>query len=190
MKKIYQISGKTIPLAMNDVDTDLIIPAQYLTGVTKEGYGANLFKRLREADANFVFNQDKYQQANILVTQANFGCGSSREHAVWALQEAGIQVIIATSFADIFFSNSSKNGLVLIQLPESDVNKLLAQAYEDDHQLTIDLEQQKITSANDSYDFEFDPFRKHCFINGLNDLDYLFSHILHIKNYENRKKEL
>ena len=107
-----KIIGKTIPLAMNEVDTDLIIPAQYLTSIKKEGYGKNVFRRLKDSDPYFVFNQEKYQGANILVTKENFGCGSSREHAVWALKEAGIKAVIAISFADIFFNNAAKNGLV------------------------------------------------------------------------------
>src|SRR5271170_2456530 len=116
MKKIMQISSKTIPLAMNDVDTDLIIPAQYLTSVSRAGYGKNLFIRLRQSDPDFIFNNPVFTGANILISGENFGCGSSREHAVWALQEAGIQVVIAVSFGDIFFANSGKNGLLLIQL--------------------------------------------------------------------------
>ncbi|MFI4955255.1 MAG: 3-isopropylmalate dehydratase small subunit, partial [Gammaproteobacteria bacterium] len=165
MKKIHQISGQPIPLEMNDVDTDLIIPAQFLTAVTKAGYGENLFRRLRESDPDFVFNQDKFKGANILITQNNFGCGSSREHAVWALQEAGIQAVIAVSFADIFFSNSAKNGLVLITLPIETINHMIENSKQDGYQLTIDIDKLKITSTKqEQYKFSFDPFRQHCLI--------------------------
>ena len=177
MKLMTKIQGKTIPLARNDVDTDLIIPAQYLTGVTKAGYGENLFKRLRENDPEFVFNQAQYKDANILITQNNFGCGSSREHAVWALQEAGIEAVVAISFADIFFNNSAKNGLMLITLPETVINKMIANS-NGDYQVSIDIEQQRVeSSVNEAFEFSMDPFRKHCFMNGLDDLDYLLNNV-------------
>jgi 3-isopropylmalate/(R)-2-methylmalate dehydratase small subunit len=177
MKKINEISGHTIPLAMDDVDTDLIIPAQYLTAVTRAGYGKNLFKRLRDANPNFVFNDKKYSDANILITKSNFGCGSSREHAVWALQEAGIQAIIAISFSDIFYSNSAKNGLVLIALSEEIINKMLISSHKGVYRLTVSLENQTVFPDHDEiHAFQIDPFRKHCLVNGLDDLDYLLSH--------------
>jgi 3-isopropylmalate/(R)-2-methylmalate dehydratase small subunit len=187
-EKINKITGQPIPLTRDDVDTDLIIPAQYLTAVTRKGYGENLFRRLRENDKDFVFNQPQYAKASILVTQRNFGCGSSREHAVWALQEAGIQAIIAVSFADIFFNNSAKNSLVLITLPETVIKSLLANAIENSYQLTIDIEQQKIESnKNESYNFDIDPFRKHCLIQGIDELDYLLHHLPEIEEYEKKR---
>lgn len=174
MQPITHISGKTIPLARNDVDTDLIIPAQYLTSVSKDGYGKHLFIRLRQSDPTFVFNQAEFSDATILISQENFGCGSSREHAVWALQEAGIQAIIAVSFADIFFNNSAKNGLLLIQLPEENIMRMLDQAQNGDYCLTIDINEQTIFSNyQDNFTFDIDPFRKHCLTQGLDDLDYL-----------------
>lgn len=189
MNKITQIKGKMIPLCMNDVDTDLIIPAQYLTAVSRKGYGQHLFKRLRENHPDFIFNQPKFKDANVLVTQSNFGCGSSREHAVWALQEAGIQVVIAISFADIFFSNSAKNGLLLIQMEEKKIQHLMKYASKENSSIEIDLEKQTIhfSETHESYDFSFDPFRKHCLLNGLDDLDYLLSHLSDIESYENRQ---
>lgn len=187
MNKVNFISGKAIPLPINDVDTDLIIPAQYLTSVSKQGYGEKLFSRLREKDANFVFNQERFAGANILITLANFGCGSSREHAVWALQQAGIEAVIAISFADIFFSNSSKNGLVLIKLPEHIITSLLTAANQGDYLLTIDIDSQRITSSSkEIHNFDFDPFRKHCLLNGLDDLDYLLSHKDKIKTFKQK----
>ena len=185
MQKITDISGKTIPLAMNDVDTDLIIPAQYLTSVTQQGYGENLFRRLRDNDKNFVFNQPKFAGATVLIAQKNFGCGSSREHAVWALQQAGIQAIIAESFADIFFSNSAKNGLVLIAFPQDIIQKMINLSGEGDYYLTIDLVGQNVTTNdNEIFHFNMDPFQKHCFMNGLDQLDYLLSHGKEIDGYK------
>lgn len=178
MKKIIQISGLTIPLNMNDVDTDLIIPAQYLTQTTKNGYGQALFRRLRDLDTNFIFNQPRFQSAKILITGNNFGCGSSREHAVWALMEAGIQAIIANSFSDIFSSNSAKNGLLLISLPEKTIQKMLMHAAESNYALNIDIENQTIVSSNNEiFNFDIDPFLKYCFMNGLDELDYILMHL-------------
>ncbi|CAN5214989.1 3-isopropylmalate dehydratase small subunit [soil metagenome] len=189
MNPIKNINGKTIPLPMNDVDTDLIIPAQYLTSVSKQGYGENLFQRLRTADSNFVFNQEKFAGANVLIAQHNFGCGSSREHAVWALQQGGIKAIIAYSFADIFFSNSAKNGLVLITLSEEIVNNLMQQAVSGGYSVNIDIQQQILTtSSNEMYAFSLDPYHQYCFLNGLDDMDYLLSHLDDIKLYEQRNK--
>jgi 3-isopropylmalate/(R)-2-methylmalate dehydratase small subunit len=160
---------------MKDVDTDLIIPAQFLTSISRDGYGQNLFRRLRDNDPNFPFNLPQYSDAQILVAQSNFGCGSSREHAVWALQGAGIKVVIASSFADIFFNNSAKNGLVLVQLTQSEVEAILSQAAAGECTLTVDLEKQTVTAKNGEYKFDFDSFRRHCILNGLDDIDYILS---------------
>lgn len=177
MQKIKQITGQTIPLAMNDVDTDLIIPAQYLTSVDKKGYGKHLFTRLRQADPDFVFNRDIFAKASILIAKENFGCGSSREHAVWALLEAGIKAIIAASFSDIFYNNSAKNGLVLIMQPLSIIEKLIAAANTGHYELTIDIETQNIITADATQlSFSLDSFHQYCFLNGLDELDYLLAH--------------
>lgn len=187
MKKITHISGKAIPLDMDDVDTDLIIPAQHLTSVSRAGYGKNLFIRLRESSPNFIFNQPQFSDANILIAGQNFGCGSSREHAVWALQEAGIQAVIAASFADIFFANSEKNGLVLIRLPEDNIQELLKNAISGNCFLEIDIAQQKITVNQEQVlEFQMDPFRQHCLINGLDDLQYLLHCQKRIEEFEKR----
>jgi 3-isopropylmalate/(R)-2-methylmalate dehydratase small subunit len=188
MKKITKISGKTIPLTMSDVDTDLIIPAQYLTAVTKKGYGENVFRRLRDKSPDFVFNQDRFAGANILISQINFGCGSSREHAVWALQEAGIEAVIAMSFADIFYNNSAKNGLLLIQLSASVITQMLQDANSGEYQLMIDVEQQRIQSNRaDIFHFEMDAFCRYCFVQGMDDLDYLINHKKQITDFEQRR---
>lgn len=184
MKKISNISGQVIPLAMNDVDTDLIIPAQYLTSVSRSGFGQHLFSRLRAADPNFIFNQPKFSDATILVAQHNFGCGSSREHAVWALQEK-VSAIIAISFADIFYSNSAKNGLVLIQLPEHVIYQIIKAANTGNCFFDIDIAKQKIVSNhNEEFNFTLEPFRQYCCLNGLDDLDYLLTHQQYIERYD------
>jgi 3-isopropylmalate/(R)-2-methylmalate dehydratase small subunit len=177
MKKVDKIKSHAAPLPMKDVDTDLIIPAQYLTSISKDGYGQNLFQRLKEADPNFVLTQEKFKKAEILVVDSNFGCGSSREHAVWALCDYGIKAVIAKSFADIFFSNSSKNGLLTVILPEETVDKILNDSAKGNYEISIDLEKQTVTLPDGSqHTFPFDPFRKHCLLNGLDDIEYILSH--------------
>jgi 3-isopropylmalate/(R)-2-methylmalate dehydratase small subunit len=177
MKAFNTLHGKVIPLALKDVDTDMIIPAQYLTSTEVGGYGKGLFARLKQSDADFVFNQSQYADAHILIAKTNFGCGSSREHAVWALLDAGIQVIIAPSFSDIFFNNSAKNGLLLIELPEETVHALLQNAKTKPVYLDIDLAGQTVSHPTLGFwHFEYDPFQKHCLQNGLDQMDYLCSH--------------
>lgn len=184
------IFGKCIPLEMNNVDTDLIIPAQYLTSVTKNGYGINLFKRLRENSNDFVFNQQKFQNSSILITQENFGCGSSREHAVWALKEYGIQVVIASSFADIFAGNSLKNKLLLIQLDKFTIQKLILNSSENEYFLNIDLKNNSIhSSLNEDFEFQIDSFQKSCFMNGFDEIDYLMTFKNKIVNFKNAQIE-
>ena len=174
MQAFQILTSRVIPLAMKDVDTDMIIPAQYLTQTNKEGYGEALFKRLKDNDPEFVFNQVIYQNAHILLTESNFGCGSSREHAVWALMQAGIQVIMAESFSDIFFNNAAKNGLLLIQLPVDKIKDFFAHAEAGDFSLTINLAEQIIqTQAGETVTFEYDSFRKTCLLKGYDDMDYL-----------------
>lgn len=173
MKPFTSISSIAIPLPRKDIDTDLIIPAQYLTSISRAGYGENLFRRLRDQEPDFPLNLPRYRGASILIAGANFGCGSSREHAVWALQGWGIKVVIAESFADIFAGNSAKNGLLLVQLPAAAIAQLLQAA---DQPLTVDLEQQQVMLPNGTtLPFQYDPFRRHCLLNGLDDIDYLLS---------------
>ena len=176
MDKFEKLKSKVVPLPMTDVDTDLIIPAQFLTSISREGYGQNLFRRLRDNDPNFPFNLERFKNAAILVAGENFGCGSSREHAVWALAGAGIKAVIAPSFADIFFSNSAKNGLVLVTLPAAQVERMLVEAQAGEFEVTVDLESQSVTlPSGETFKFEFDQFRKHCILNGLDDIDYILS---------------
>jgi len=147
---------------MKDVDTDLIIPAQFLTSISKDGYGENLFARLREGNPNFPLNKPQYADASVLVADNNFGCGSSREHAVWALTGAGIKVVIAKSFADIFYNNSSKNGLLLVVLPAATVDQIIHEAEKGDCVVTVEqgTKTQTITDGS-KHSFDYDPFRKH-----------------------------
>lgn len=190
MQAFHTINSVVIPLPMKDVDTDMIIPAQYLTKINRDGYGKFLFQRLKENDENFVFNKNQYRTANILLTQSNFGCGSSREHAVWALQQVGIKVIIAESFSDIFFSNAEKNGLLLITLSSAEIDKLFNAAKYDGFIVTVNLENQTIQSSNNDFlTFDYDPFRKTCLLNGFDDMDYLLNRISEIDNFQARQKE-
>jgi len=191
MKAFSSITSTVIPLYRKDIDTDMIIPAQFLTSTGKGGYGANIFRRFRDKEADFPFNQEKYQDSQILVAGDNFGCGSSREHAVWALLERGIRVIIAPSFADIFQSNSAKNGLVLVALPEDVVQEIVTHAQaENPYQIEVDLKNQSITLADGSiHEFFFDPFRKECILKGLDDFDYLIESMPEIEQWQKKREE-
>lgn len=176
MDKVDTVSGTLVPVARNDVDTDQIIPARYLTSVSKEGYGEGLFSDLKSNDPEFSFNQAKFKDAKVLVVGENFGCGSSREHAVWALKDAGIDAVIGKSFADIFFSNSAKNGLLLVKASSDLVDQLLVSANSGNCSVSISLSQQRLVLEDGKeVSFEYDSFRKHCLLNGLDDLDYIFS---------------
>ncbi len=174
MEPFTLIRSRIIPLNLSDVDTDLILPAQFLTSTSRDGYGENLFRRLKDNDPDFIFNQAKFQGAAVMVAGSNFGGGSSREHAVWAITGAGIRAVIATSFADIFYSNSAKNGLLLITLPENVVNEMLQQGASGSYEVEINLEAQRVQLPDGrSFQFSYDPFRKFCLLRGLDDLDYL-----------------
>ncbi len=188
MQNITHISGKVIPLSMSDVDTDLIIPAQYLTSVTREGYGQNLFKRLRDTDPNFILNQSNFSDANILLTQENFGCGSSREQAVWALQEVGIKAIIGISFADIFYQNAFQNQLLLVALPKEINSIMMSFALQGNYIININLDKSYISStAHENFAFEIDSFQKYCIMNCLDDLSYLLNFSNEIKQFKMKK---
>ncbi len=179
---------------MKDVDTDMIIPAQYLTQTNKEGYGEALFAGLKKQNADFVFNQARYKGVEILLSESNFGCGSSREHAVWALMQAGIKVIIAESYSDIFFNNAAKNGLLLISMHKAAIDAFFKETEKKEGlTLTVNLENQtiQILSGGSSgppasvcgvqnssptaslFHFAYDNFRKTCLLKGYDDMDYL-----------------
>ncbi|HEC59047.1 hypothetical protein LCGC14_0542140 [marine sediment metagenome] len=198
--------GIVIPLDRPNVDTDAIIPKQFLKSIQRSGFGPNLFDEWRYLDLgepgldcsnrplneNFELNQPRYKGGTILLARENFGCGSSREHAVWALDDFGIRVIIAPSFADIFFNNTSKNGILAIQLDETIVERLFSDVQaEPGYQLTVDLEAEQITLPNGGQiPFEIDPFKKHCLLNGLDDIGLTLQHTGDIESYEqNRQKQ-
>ncbi|MBT5156616.1 MAG: 3-isopropylmalate dehydratase small subunit [Rhodobiaceae bacterium] len=177
MQKFNQLTGIAAPLDILNVDTDMIIPKQFLKTIQRSGLGKNLFDEMRftpegEEVADFVLNQPAYREAEILVAGDNFGCGSSREHAPWALLDFGIRCIIATSFADIFYNNCFKNGILPIVLPQEDVDKLMEDAKRGANAtVTIDLESQTIKGPDGgTIAFEVDAFRKKCLLEGLDDI--------------------
>ena len=177
MEKFTKLTGVAAPLPMMNVDTDMIIPKQFLKTIQREGLGRNLFDEMRYDDdgnevPDFVLNKPAYRDAKILVSGDNFGCGSSREHAPWALMDFGIRCVIAPSFADIFFNNCFKNGILPIALPQEDVGKLMDDAERGANAtITVDLERQEITGPDGgTIPFEVDQWRKHCLLNGLDDI--------------------
>ncbi len=189
MEPVNHIEGKTLPVNRADVDTDQIIPAKYLKLVERTGFGRFLFDSWRQ-DPNFIINDQRYAGAPILLAGPNFGCGSSREHAPWAIQDYGFNAIIAPSFADIFRNNCAKIGLLTVVLPKDDVDRLLARAEETpDFELGIDLESQTVSYANWSAHFDIDPFVKHCLLNGLDDISLTLQHEGDITAFESKRPE-
>ena len=177
MEKFTKVSGVAAPLPLVNIDTDMIIPKQFLKTIKRSGLGVNLFDEMRyDRQGNeiegFVLNKPAYRQAQILVAGDNFGCGSSREHAPWALADFGIKAIISTSFADIFYNNCFKNGMLPIVLPQKAVDVLMKDAEKGSNaRIEVDLESQTVTSSDgQSFKFEVDAFKKHCLLNGLDDI--------------------
>ncbi|MCW8935412.1 MAG: 3-isopropylmalate dehydratase small subunit [Gammaproteobacteria bacterium] len=205
MKKFRIVTGVVAPMDRPNVDTDAIIPKQYLKSIKRSGFGPNAFDDWRYLDPgapdienssrrinpDFVLNQSPYDQANILIARENFGCGSSREHAVWALDDFGFRAIIAPGFADIFFNNSFKNGLLPIVLDAEVVNEIFEKiAAKSGYEITVDLTNQKVvTEDGDEYPFEVDAFRKHCLLNGLDDISLTLQHADEIRAYEEKTKQ-
>jgi 3-isopropylmalate/(R)-2-methylmalate dehydratase small subunit len=203
MEKFTIHEGLVAPLDRANVDTDAIIPKQFLKSIHRTGFGPNLFDEWRYLDhgepgrdnsrrpvnPDFVLNQPRYQGASILLTRKNFGCGSSREHAPWALEQFGFRAIIAPSFADIFFNNCFKNGLLPIVLSEAQVDRLFNEVNAFvGYRLVVDLESQTVRTANgsESFAFEVDAFRKYCLMNGLDDIGLTLRHADEIRNFEQR----
>jgi 3-isopropylmalate/(R)-2-methylmalate dehydratase small subunit len=191
MEKFTKLTGVAAPLPQINVDTDMIIPKQFLKTIKRSGLGKNLFDEMRYDDdgneiADFVLNQPAYREAQILVAGENFGCGSSREHAPWALLDFGIRCVIAPSFADIFFNNCFKNGILPIVLPQEDVDKLMDDAERGANAvISVDLENQTITGPDGgSISFEVDAFRKHCLLNGLDDIGLTMEKAAAIDTFE------
>jgi 3-isopropylmalate/(R)-2-methylmalate dehydratase small subunit len=195
MDKFTRLTGVAAPLPMINVDTDKIIPKQFLKTIKRTGLGKALFFEMRYDDAGnerpeFVLNKPAYRKATILVAGENFGCGSSREHAPWALLDFGIRCIVAPSFADIFYNNCFKNGILPIKLPPADVEKLLDDAGRGANAtVTVDLERQEIAGPDGGrIRFEVDPFRKHCLLNGLDDIGLTMQKAGKIDDFEARRK--
>jgi 3-isopropylmalate/(R)-2-methylmalate dehydratase small subunit len=204
MKAFTVVDGLVAPLDRANVDTDAIIPKQFLKSIKRTGFGPNLFDEWRYLDhgepgqdcstrplnPEFVLNQPRYQGAQVLLARRNFGCGSSREHAPWALEDYGFRAIIAPSFADIFFNNSFKNGLLPIVLSEEQVDQLFRETEASEgYQLHIDLPAQTVTTpSGEVFGFEIDAFRKHCLVNGLDEIGLTLQHADDIKAYEARRR--
>ena len=205
MEKFIQHTGIVAPMDRPNVDTDAIIPKQYLKSIMRSGFGPNAFDDWRYLDPGepgmdhstrrkneeFILNQSPYDSASILLARENFGCGSSREHAVWALDDFGFRAVIAPSFADIFFNNSFKNGMLPIVMEADVVDELFKKvSAKKGYELNIDLEMQKvITEEGEEISFEVDEFRKHCLLNGLDDIGLTLNHAEDIKAYEVQRKQ-
>ncbi|WP_119395598.1 3-isopropylmalate dehydratase small subunit [Salinibius halmophilus] len=204
MKAFTVEQGIVAPMDRANIDTDMIIPKQFLKSIKRTGFGPNLFDELRYLDVgqpgmdnskrplneSFVLNQPRYQGASVLLARENFGCGSSREHAPWALDDYGFRAVIAPSFADIFYNNCFKNGLLPIVLDDAIVDQLFSEvAATEGYQLTVDLsEQVVVTPGEERFAFEVDAFRKHCLLNGLDDIGLTLQEADKIKNYEQQRK--
>jgi 3-isopropylmalate/(R)-2-methylmalate dehydratase small subunit len=204
MEKFTVFNGVVCPLDRSNVDTDAIIPKQFLKSIKRTGFGPNLFDEWRYLDhgepgmdnskrplnPDFVLNDPRYAGAQILLARENFGCGSSREHAPWALEDYGFKVIIAPSFADIFFNNSFKNGLLPIILDAQTVDGLFAKANGSEAlKIEVDLGSQTLSVGNETISFDVDPFRKHCLLEGLDDIGLTLQHVDDIKTYEEKAKQ-
>ena len=205
MKTLKKHTGIAAPMDRANVDTDMIIPKQFLKSIKRTGFGKNLFDELRYLDEglpdqscedrplnkDFPLNFERYQGASILLSRENFGCGSSREHAPWALDEYGFRVIIAPSYADIFYNNSFKNGLLPIALNDQVVDQLFNEMYQQEgYQLSIDLDKKTVTTpTSESFKFEIDDFRRHCLLNGLDDIELTLLESDAIKQYEVKRRK-
>ncbi|MBR9768760.1 MAG: 3-isopropylmalate dehydratase small subunit [Paracoccaceae bacterium] len=191
MDKFETFSGVAAPMPLVNIDTDMIIPKQFLKTIKRSGLGVHAFDEMRYDDdgneiPDFVLNQAAYREASILIAGDNFGCGSSREHAPWALSDFGIKVVVSTSFADIFFNNCFKNGMLPIVLPQEQVDLLMKDAEKGANaRVEINLEDQTITSSDgDVIQFDIDPFRKHCLLNGLDDIGLTLEKAASIDSFE------
>jgi len=205
MQKFNKVTGVVAPMDRPNVDTDAIIPKQYLKSIKRSGFGPNAFDDWRYLDPgapdidnatrrinpDFILNQAPYDRSTVLIARENFGCGSSREHAVWALDDFGFRAVIAPSFADIFFNNSFKNGMLPIVLDAEIVGDIFRKVEsKNGFEVTIDLQNQKvITEDGDEYPFEVDAFKKHCLLNALDDIGLTLQHAAEIKAYEEKTKQ-
>ncbi|WP_156308239.1 3-isopropylmalate dehydratase small subunit [Sphingobacterium endophyticum] len=194
MKKFEKLSSRVVPLPIENIDTDQIIPARFLKATTREGFGNNLFRDWRfdsneQPKADFVMNNPTYK-GKILVAGKNFGCGSSREHAAWAIQDYGFDVVVSSFFADIFKGNALNNGVLPITVPEEYLEKIFENVFNNpETELIVNLEDQTITIAEtgEKYNFEINPYKKSCLINGYDDIDYILSQTADIESFEQNR---
>jgi 3-isopropylmalate/(R)-2-methylmalate dehydratase small subunit len=191
MDKFTKLTGVAAPMPLVNIDTDMIIPKQFLKTIKRSGLGANLFDEMRftqdgQEIPDFVLNQPAYRKAEVIIAGDNFGCGSSREHAPWALLDFGIRSVIATSFADIFYNNCFKNGILPIVMPQDVVDTLMEDSRRGENaRITVDLENQTVTTSDgQSFPFEVDAFKKHCLMNGLDDIGLTMEKATNIDTYE------
>ncbi|MFN3991171.1 MAG: 3-isopropylmalate dehydratase small subunit [Erythrobacter sp.] len=188
MEPLKHVAGRAIPLGLKNVDTDIIIPAKWLKTITREGLGRGAFETIRAEDGN-VFDDPAYKGAPILIAGDNFGCGSSREHAAWALGDLGIRVVIAPSYSDIFSGNAVKNGILPVVLPQAAVDRLLEVARAGGT-IDVDLETMSVTTDHqDRFSFELDPFRRHCLLNGLDEVALTLERDAAISAFEAQRNE-
>ena len=196
MEKFTNVSGVAAPMPLVNIDTDMIIPKQFLKTIKRSGLGVNRFDEMRynldgSEISNFVLNKPAYRNAEIIVAGENFGCGSSREHAPWALKDFGISVVISESYADIFYSNCFKNGILPIMLPKEAIDVLMEDASKGENaRISVDLENQTVSATDGTeYIFEVDAFKKHCLMNGLDDIGLTFQKIDAVDAYEKAQVE-
>lgn len=196
MKPFTTLRSIAAPLRMMNIDTDIIIPKQFLKTIKRSGLGVSAFFDLRYHDdgsekADFVLNRPEYRAAEVLITGENFGCGSSREHAPWAILDMGYRCVIASSFADIFYNNCFKNGILPLALPQDQIDQLMDAAEQNpEGAVEVDLDKQTVTRGNQfSFDFEIDPFRKHCLMNGLDDIGLTLEKAAAIDTFEAQDKD-
>ena len=193
MEKFNKLSGHAIPLRITNVDTDMIIPKQFLKTIKRTGLGKNLFFEMRYDDdgniiEDFVLNKEPFNKSRILIAGNNFGCGSSREHAPWALLDFGITCVISSSYADIFYNNCFKNGILPIILNEGQINEL-AEYSKRKEEISIDLSEEKILYGNNELKFDIDPFKKKCLLDGLDDIGLSLKKSEHIDSFEKKLRE-
>jgi len=196
MEKFEKLTGIAAPMPLVNIDTDMIIPKQFLKTIKRSGLGVHAFDEMRyladgSENPDFVLNKPQYREAQILVAGDNFGCGSSREHAPWALADFGVKAVISTSFADIFYNNCFKNGMLPIVLPQEAVDVLMKDAEKGSNaRMTVDLENQTVTTSDgESFAFELDPFRKHCLMNGLDDIGLTMEKVTAIDSFESQSAQ-
>lgn len=186
MEAVTTVEGRAYPLGVKNVDTDMIIAAKWLKGITRSGLGVGAFEAMRQNPDN-VFDNPDYKGSPILIAGDNFGCGSSREHAAWALGDMGVRVVIAPSFSDIFSGNAFKNGILTAALPQEAIDRLMVVAQGGDT-IHVDLDTQTVTTPfQDRFHFEIDPFRKHCLLGGLDEIGLTLAHVPAVNAYENAR---